>query len=283
MSVSRSRKPSPCAARNLLIYGDGVAKLCHCLQFPSFLSFLNFLERQVSSYLRPELHLLAILENPTLRLDCVLWRQVSLYLTNLLDKVLWVSPGFSTQSDSAQSKNLSRQVRPGSSSSALTLPRYCCLLFCSCILFAIKLEQMVRCLRYKSGGLRRAGVIRGIRPFNCCMVFMILVRRSLHAFPHGFIGFNYATVFCVALLFNATGFPVLLTLSFAKHCGWHRNLNSLRVCFMISMNSSSSGSMKKIPRNLLAFPSFGFSIAHFCFSLMRWTNSSTYLAYIVWP
>ena len=33
-------------------------------------------------------------------------------------------------------KNLSRQRRPGSSSSALTWPRSCCLLFCSCILFA---------------------------------------------------------------------------------------------------------------------------------------------------
>ena len=32
--------------------------------------------------------------------------------------------------------------------------------------------------------------------------------------------------------------------------------------------NSSSGSMKKIPRNLLALSSFGFSIAHFCFALL---------------
>ena len=49
----------------------------------------------------------AILENSTLRRDCDLLRQVSLYLTNLFDRVLRVSPGFSTQPDSAQSKNLS--------------------------------------------------------------------------------------------------------------------------------------------------------------------------------
>ena len=36
--------------------------------------------------------------------------------------------------------------------------------------------------------------------------------------------------------------------------------------FMVCLNSSSSGSMKKIPRNLLASSSFGFSMVHFCFA-----------------
>ena len=36
---------------------------------------------------------------------------------------------------------------------------------------------------------------------------------------------------------------------------------------MISLNCPSSGSIQKIPCNLLAFSSFTFSIAHFCFSL----------------
>ena len=57
---------------------------------------------------------------------------------------------------------------------------------------------------------------------ECDVIFMILVRRSFHAFPHRFIGFNNASVFCLALV-NATGFPVLLTLMFARHCGWHQN------------------------------------------------------------
>ena len=80
-----------------------MAKLCHCLRFLSFLKrrvsscFLNLkdksgvpgllLSRRVSSYLRPELHLFAIIETSTLLLDCVLSRQVFLYLTNLFDKV----------------------------------------------------------------------------------------------------------------------------------------------------------------------------------------------------
>ena len=75
-----------------------MANLRHCLRFPSLLSFLKFLDildilgrrislyipnlqgnpgvpgiflsRQVSLYLRPEMHLFAILENSTLRRDC---------------------------------------------------------------------------------------------------------------------------------------------------------------------------------------------------------------------
>ena len=93
-----------------------MANLRHCPRIPSLLSFLEFpdildilgrqvslyvpnlqdssgvpgllLSRQVSLYLRPEMHLSAILENSTLRRDCDLLCQVSLYLTNLFDRVL---------------------------------------------------------------------------------------------------------------------------------------------------------------------------------------------------
>ena len=55
------------------------------------------------------------------------------------------------------------------------------------------------------------------------MIFMILVRRSFHAFPQRFIGFNNTSVFCLVFFNCATNFPVLVTLKFARHCGWHRN------------------------------------------------------------
>ena len=42
--------------------------------------------------------------------------------------------------------------------------------------------------------------------------------------------------------------------------------NFLRAAFIVSLNSSSSGSMKKIPRNCLALSRFGFSTAHLCFA-----------------
>ena len=43
--------------------------------------------------------------------------------------------------------------------------------------------------------------------------------------------------------------------------------NFLRAFLMVSLNSSSSGSMKKIPRSLLAFSSVGFSMVHLGFSV----------------
>ena len=43
--------------------------------------------------------------------------------------------------------------------------------------------------------------------------------------------------------------------------------NFLRAFLMMCLNSSSSGSMKKVPRNCLALSSCGSSIAHFCFGL----------------
>ena len=139
--VSRSRRPSPCAAHNLLKYGDCLANLRHFLRFPSHLSFLEFLDildipgRQVSLYLHPEMHLFAFLENSTLRRDCDLLRQ-----TNLFDKMLSLYPGFSTQSDCSQSNNLSRRtarfIVVGFDFATILLSPSC-----SCILFTNVLVQ----------------------------------------------------------------------------------------------------------------------------------------------
>ena len=52
---------------------------------------------------------------------------------------------------------------------------------------------------------------------------MILVKRSFHALSPRFVGLNNASVFCLALLSNATGFPARITLNLARHCSWHRN------------------------------------------------------------
>ena len=45
--------------------------------------------------------------------------------------------------------------------------------------------------------------------------------------------------------------------------------NFLRAAFSVSLNSSSFGSMKKIPLNCPALSSFGFSKAHLCFGFFR--------------
>ena len=52
--------------------------------------------------------------------------------------------------------------------------------------------------------------------------------------------------------------------------------NFLRAFMMASLNSLSSGSMKWIPRNLLALSSFGFSCDHLCFSF-----SLSFLPYFI--
>ena len=63
-------------------------------------------------------------------------------------------------------------------------------------------------------------------------------------------------------------------------CCWHRTFPTLYESFYIVwLNSSSSGSMKKIPRNCLVLSSFGFSIVHFCFAFsLHQPCASTHLA-----
>ena len=148
-------------------YGDCVAKLHHCLPFPSLLSLLEFLEfldilgilggqvslylqnlqdsssvpglllsRQVSLYLRPVEHLFAILENSTLRRHWNFLRQVSLNLTNLFDKVLLSIPGLFdaiglfTVEEFVETETARFIVVGFDLASILLSP------FCSCILFA---------------------------------------------------------------------------------------------------------------------------------------------------
>ena len=72
-------------------------------------------------------------------------------------------------------------------------------------------------------------------------------------------------VLCFAILRQVS--PRQFTGVLQRIAGGIRISNFLRAFFMVCLNSSSSGSMKKIPRNLLALSSFGFSMIHFCFAL----------------
>ena len=90
-----------------------------------------------------------------------------------------------------------------------------------------------------------------IHSFSCNSIFMILVRRSFHVCPHGFIGTNNKIIF----------FLCCPTVPQVSLCWWSRShqgiaagigiSNFLRAAFIVSLDSSS-GSRKKIPRNLLA-------------------------------
>ena len=120
-----------------------MANLRHCLQFPSFLSFLDILGRQVSLYLRPQMHLFAILENSTLRRDCDLLRQVSLYqsvrqralsIPGLFDAI-----GLFTVEELVETEN-ARLIVVGVDFARILLSPS----FCSCILFAIVSVRLIK-------------------------------------------------------------------------------------------------------------------------------------------
>ena len=66
---------------------------------------------------------------------------------------------------------------------------------------------------------------------------------------------------------ESTGFsPVLFIVIISGIAASIGTSNFQRPFFMVCLNSSSSRSMKNIPRNCLALSSFGFSKAHVCFA-----------------
>ena len=60
-----------------------------------------------------------------------------------------------------------------------------------------------------------------IHTSSCDEVFMVLVLRPSHAYPHRFVGLNNTSIFRFVLSNCATSFP-------ATHCCWHRISNFLR-------------------------------------------------------
>ena len=97
----------------------------------------------------------------------------------------------------------------------------------------------------------------------------ITIRNSFQSNSRGLVSFDNTSMFCLAFPNTAVGFTTAVYWCFARHCGWHRIfLLPTKRFSWCPLNSSSSGSTKKIPRNLLALSSSGFSIAHFCFALL---------------
>ena len=96
------------------------------------------------------------------------------------------------------------------------------------------------------------------------MIFVIPVRYHFQSYSHRFVGIDNTSIFGLVL-------PILRQVS-------PRQLQSIAAAsefptfyerlFMVCVNSSSSGSMKKIPRNCLALSILVFSIAHFCFCIL---------------
>ena len=77
------------------------------------------------------------------------------------------------------------------------------------------------------------------------------------------VGMNNTSKSCPAFLIFAVGLSTASCWYFAGHRYWHRNI---QLALIVSLNSSSSSSMKFFSLNCLALSSFGFSIAHLCFA-----------------
>ena len=103
--------------------------------------FLVFFCRyEVSSYFRPELHLFAILENSTLRLDCVLFASGLLVLDQSVRQGALSIPGLFDAIGLFTVEELVETAR-------FTVVGFATILFspsCSCILFAIVLVQLAK-------------------------------------------------------------------------------------------------------------------------------------------
>ena len=95
---------------------------------------------------------------------------------------------------------------------------------------------------------------------------VIPLRYSFQSYSHRFVGIDDKV--CLVLCF-----PILRQVSPRQFSGALQGIaagigisNFLLAFFMVCLNSSSFGSMKKIPRICLALSSFGFSTANLCFA-----------------
>ena len=100
--------------------------------------------------------------------------------------------------------------------------------------------------------------------FCCNMIFMIPVRNSFHSNSRGLVSFDNTTIFSP----NTTlEFSTAVHWSLTRHCRWHGNFELPTSVFHDVLEFLILRINEVHPRKLLAWSSFGFSMAHFCFSL----------------
>ena len=102
--------------------------------------------------------------------------------------------------------------------------------------------------------------------FCSYVIFVIPVRHTFH--PHRFVGTYNTSIFGLPFPNIAASFARQIAGVLQGIAAGIGISNFLRAFFMVCLNHSSFGSMKKIPRNLLALSNFGFLIAHFCFAFV---------------
>ena len=103
-----------------------------------------------------------------------------------------------------------------------------------------------------------------IHPFCSDVILMRFVSSSFQPWSRALVGINNTSVFCLAFS-NIAVSPLLFIGILQGIAAGIGTSNFLRAAFIVSLNSSSSGSLKNILFNCLALSSFGFSISHLCF------------------
>ena len=97
---------------------------------------------------------------------------------------------------------------------------------------------------------------------------MIPLRYTFQSYSDRFVDIDNTSIFGVAFPNTAAGFAAAIYMCFYNALLLASKFPTLyERFFKVRLNSSSSGSMKKIPRNCQSLSSFGFSMAHFCFAL----------------
>ena len=125
----------------------------------------------------------------------------------------------------------------------------------------------VSCLRHRNKLMYQTVMAQRIYSSCSDVIFVIPVRHTFQSYSHGFVGIDNTSVFCLAFPNVAVGFPTAFYRYFLQGlAAGIGTSNFLRAACIVSLNSSSFGSMKNIALNCLALSSFGFSIAHLCFA-----------------
>ena len=149
--------------------------------------------------------------------------------------------------------------------------------FFLCFLPLLPLHAVFFCLRHRINLCTKivCGVVNYI-PFARDVIFVIPVRHTFLSYSHRFVGIDNFSIFGLVFPNIAASFEAPFCWCFTWRIGLS---NFLQTFFMVCLNSSSFGSMMKIPRNCLALSSFWFldSPCLLCFSLHQ-TYASTYLA-----
>ena len=97
------------------------------------------------------------------------------------------------------------------------------------------------------------------------MILVMCVSSSFQPWCRAFVGISNTSIFsCVSQYCG--GSPLLFIGILQGIAAGIGTSNFLRAALMLSLNSSSFGSLENIPLNCFALSSFGFSIAHLCFA-----------------